>query len=134
MTDKTTDAEKIAWLTEKTTPKTIYPPDWDGGSYTTEPNEMLVAIRDRLASLSNSTVSRTLAADTSDANRTENSTLRAAEVTPQVDNENPVTITALACTIIEEIGQGLGNGWWFMAQPRVERLLEKYGHRLEKKP
>lgn len=47
---KPTDEEMIAWLTEKTMPETVYPPDWNGGSYTTVPNKMLVAIRDRLAS------------------------------------------------------------------------------------
>lgn len=46
-----TDAEIIEWLNVKVTPKTVCPPDWDGGSYTTSPHPMLLAIRDRLIAL-----------------------------------------------------------------------------------
>lgn len=45
--------------------------------------------------------------------------------------DKPVTAQSLACTIIEAVGQGQGDGWWFMALPRVEDLLRKYGHLLE---
>lgn len=48
------------------------------------------------------------------------------------DINKPVTVQNLAATIIEEIGQGQSDGWWFSSLPRVEALLLKYGYLLEK--
>lgn len=99
---KPTDAEMMAWLDRK-----IFLAERNLRSKNA--GKMEKSIRDRLASLTptneqetlngrstakceaslnefvNSTVSRALAADTSDRLHAENSTLRAAEVTPQVD-------------------------------------------------
>lgn len=37
-----------------------------------------------------------------------------------------VTVERLAATIIEAIGQGQSDSWWYANTPKVEELLNKY--------
>lgn len=43
-----------------------------------------------------------------------------------------VTHAQLAAEIANLIGQGQGDGWFYAMTPKIEKLLKKYGHRLEK--